>query len=209
MSSASGKMKVVSKNAEELRDLITKLTGCEYEVRAAGAGFSQPSHSSSWYVFAPSLEAKSSRYARKLWEDDHSSIYIESFYLGDTIRWIEDDYGEEGASAASKIDYSDFAVARTILAKKFPTVEKSLRDYEKIASRVSAKRGVNLSIRYEGGNGGAIFYLDAKIEARPHDAGKGLELIERNLKALKEAWSRMEEYEREKQNENRRIGASE
>ncbi len=138
-----------------------------------------------------------------MWKDDRSSIHLESFHLGDTSRWIEDEYGEEGATAASKIDYSDFAVARTILAKKFPTVEKSLRAYERIASGVSAKHGVNLSIRYEGGSGGAIFYLHAKIEAGSHDSGKGLELIERNLEALKEAWSRIEEYGHEKQKESR------
>jgi hypothetical protein len=197
-------MKAVSENAEELRDLMTKLTGRKYDVREAKAGFPPLSHHSSRYVFAPSLEAKSSRYARKLWRDNQSSIYIESFYLGDTTRWIEDEYGEEGATVASAIDHSDFAVARAILAKKFPVVEKSLRDYEKIVSDVSAKRGVNLSIGYEGSNGGAIFYLNAKIEAGPHHVGKDAEQIERNLEALKEAWAKIEEYEREGQQKESR-----
>ena len=197
-------MKAVSENAQELRDLMTKLTGCRYEVREAKAGFPPPSHHSSWYVFAPSLEAKSSRYAHDLWKDDRSSIYIESFYLGDTIRWIEDEYGEEGATVASKIDHSDFAVARTVLAKKFPAVERSLRDYEKIVSDVSTKHGVNLSIRYEGGHGGAIFHLNAKIEAQPNNPEKDAAQIERNLEALKEAWSNMEKYERERKRKESR-----
>jgi hypothetical protein len=197
MSSASGKMKAISENAEEFRDLIAKLTGCSYEVREPEVSFPPSSDNASWYVFAPSMADKSSRYAHDLWKDDQSSIHIGSFYLGDTTQWIEGMYGERGAISASKIDYSDFAGARAILAKKFPAVEKDLRNYEKIVFGVSANHGVNVSIRYEGGNGGALFYLHAKIDTRLENAEGNRAQLERALEALKDAWGRLEIYESE------------
>jgi hypothetical protein len=195
MSNVSGRMKAVSENAEEFRNLMMQLTGCSYKVHEAKPNFPPPSDHASWYVYAPSLQARSSRYAHDLWKDDQSSIHIESFYLGTIAQWIEGRYGEEGATAAAKVDYSDFATAKTFLAKRFPEVEKNLRDYERIVSDVSAKRKVNLSIRYEGSKGGAIFFLHAKIDASSDNAGRNRGQVECVLEALKDAWSNLEDHE--------------
>jgi hypothetical protein len=198
MSSVSGKMKAVSENAEQFRDLMTELTGASYKVHEAKAEFPPPSHHALWYVYAPSLQLRSGRYAHDLWKDDQSSLHIESFYLGDTTQWIEGMYGEEGAIAASKIDYSDFTSARLILAKKFPAVERDLRHYEKIVSEIATNQRVNLSIRYEGGDGGVLIYLHVKIDTKFADAERNRPQINRALEALKDAWNSLEEYETER-----------
>jgi hypothetical protein len=77
-------------------------------------------------------------------------------------------------------------------------VEKDLRNYEKIVFEVSANHGVNVSIRYEGGNGGALFYLHAKIDTRLENAEGNRAQLERALEALKDAWERLEIYESER-----------
>jgi len=201
MSNVSGRMKAVSENAEVFRNLMMQLTGCSYKVHEAKPKFPPPTDHASWYVYTPSLQA-SSRYAHDLWKDDQSSIHIESFYLGTIAQWIEGRYGEEGATAAAKVDYSDFTAAKTFLAKKFPAVEKNLRDYESIVSNVSATHKVNLSIRYEGSKGGATFYLHAKIDAPSDNAGRNRGQIERVLEALKGAWSNLEDYETKRARES-------
>jgi hypothetical protein len=195
MSNVSGRMKAVSENAEVFRNLMMQLTGYSYKVHEAKPNFPPPTDHASWYVYAPSMQARSSRYAHDLWKDNQSSIHIESFYLGTIAQWIEGRYGEEGATAAAKVDYSDFGAAKNFLAKKFPAVEKNLRDYERIVSNVSAKHKSNLSIRYEGNRGGAIFYLHAKIDAPSDNAGRNRGQIERVLEALKDAWDSLEDYE--------------
>ena len=195
MSSASGKMNAISEDAERFRDLMETLTGCVYKVREAEASFPPSSDNASWYIFAPSMAEKSSRYAHDLWMDNKSITHIESFYLGDITQWVEGRYGEKAVVYASKIDYSDFAAARKILAKKFPPIEEALRNYERIVSEVAANYSVNISIRYEGSNGGALFYLHAKIGADIDNAEGKREQIESALKALKEAWERIETFE--------------
>lgn len=68
-------------------------------------------------------------------------------------------------------------------------------EYEKILAEISAERAVTVRMRYDGGKGVAVFYMDAKIEGKGLTAGQKTEKIKLNVEALKEAWNRFEKYE--------------
>jgi hypothetical protein len=85
------------------------------------------------------------------------------------------------------MDFTDFNAARKKFARHFPLVDECLREYEKILADVSMKHGVTLQMRYDGGDGGAVFYMDAKIDGKGLDLKSKLEKIRLNVAALKEA----------------------
>ena len=194
MSRESGELVTFPEEANVLCQIMSKLTRAKYEILSPLPSF-PPEGSQGWYVFPPKMEFRKTAHATRIWEDKEENIYIESTYLGQTSNWVETEYGEKGAIAAFKLDYSDFDAARKIFAEKFPRVEEALRDHEKIVAEVASKHNVDLRIRYETGKGGAIFYLNAKIEAKDLDSQSKSDKIRLNVGALKEAWRSIERYE--------------
>ena len=195
MSRRSGELVTFPEEANVLCQIMSKLTNAKYEIRSAVSNF-PPEDYEGWYVFAPKLEElRKTAPVTKIWEGKEGNIYIESTYLGDTGEWVEAEYGERGAIAAFNLDYSDFDATRKILAEKFPLVEQSLKDYEKIVAETASKHNVNLRIRYDTGKGGAIFYLNAKIEAKGLDSQSRIDKIRLNVEAMKEAWRSIERYD--------------
>lgn len=191
---------------EIIRNTISKLTGARYEIRKATSKFPPPSDSAPWYVFAPELmELSKTAHATTIWEDNNGNIYVESNFLGDTWKWVESDYGEEGAIAAGKMDFTDFAGVRKAFAELFPSVDECLREYENILTEVSSKGGVRLQMRYDQGKGGAVFYMNAKIDAKGLDLQSKLGKIKLNVDALKEASDRINEHEA-RRSEMRQMG---
>jgi hypothetical protein len=191
-----GKLVPLSEQLELIRQELSNLTRAKYEIREASQEFPPAIYHSRWYVFATQLEElQKTSHATASWEDVNRNVYIESTYLGDTGKLVETEYGEEGAIAAFKLDYSDFDAARKILAEKFPRVGESLKDYEKMVAEVASKHNVNLRIRYDIRKGGATFYVNAKIEAKSLDSLSKTDRIRLNVGAMKEAWRSIERYE--------------
>ena len=132
-----------------------------------------------------------------MWLDADKNVVIESFYIGDTTRWIEVDYGEDGATFAVKLDYRDFNAVRKVFSDKFPTVANRITDYEKIAVELSSRYGIALSIRYDAGKTGATPSLNAKVRGAtaPEERRQKIELA---VVALKQAWDKITRYESHK-----------
>jgi len=192
VSRGSGELVTFPEEANVLCQIMSKLTRAKYEIRSGVPNFPPEDHEG-WFVFAPKLGKTA--YARKTWGDKEGNVFIESMYLGDTGHWVETEYGERGAIAAFELDYSDFDAVRKILAEKFPLVEESLRDHEKIVAQVASKHKVDLRMRYDTRKGGATVYLHAKIEAKGLDSKSKIDKIRLNVGAMKEAWRNIERYE--------------
>jgi hypothetical protein len=196
----------MSSDEEEVETIqrgMSVLTGATFEITAPRARFPLDRLSARWFVMAPELDAiDRTAHANAVWEDKGGIIWIESTILGDTTEWIEEAYGEKGGISVMKMDLSNFAneTVRKGFAEKFPNVDERLREYEAILAHVSSERGAALQMRYDGGEGIVSFYADARIEGSGLE--EKLEKIALNVKALKEARDRIDEYERKRHSLN-------
>ena len=197
MSKERGRITPVAEEAYSLRDIMSKITGVSYNIRESLPDFPPPADHASWYLLGSEFRGpRGTAHAQILWEDKNGRVFIQSMYVGNTTEWIGPIYGEEGAIAAMKIDYSDFNRARNTLAERFPAVEKRLREYESILADISSKRQVSLNLRRAGERGVVTFFVVAKIEPRNLTADKKAEILRLNADALKEAWNKIIQYNR-------------
>jgi hypothetical protein len=191
-----GRLATPIRDPEALSQIMAKLTKLRYKARDALPQFPPPGDQSAWYLLTLG-EPSEVAYAQTIWMDKDNRIRIESMELGTTTQWIIGDYGEEGAVAATKLDYPDLQSTRKILAENFPREARRLDAYQEILDDISAKYGIHLELRCEGGKVAAAFYMGATVETKDPDEEEKTERIKRNLKGLKEAWKRMGEYEAE------------
>lgn len=194
MSRESGKLVGFPKEAEKLRDLMSRVTRAKYEIKRPAPNFPPRDAHSSWFVIASELtETERTAASNAGWKDSEGKIFIESETVGYVSDWIERQYGENGAVAAGKLDFGDFNSVREAFARQFPATDQFLKRCERIVVETSSKYDVDISMRCDGDKGVAIFYLDAKI--RP-DGGKiedEEEKIAISIRALKEALRRIDE----------------
>jgi hypothetical protein len=188
---------IVSPNAESFKRMISELTQTRYTVVEALPEFPPPSDQSTWYLLSLG-EIPETAHAHKVWIDGQGRIRIESMYLGNTSEWIEYEYGEEEADAV-ELDYPDLQSTRKILEKRFPLADKYLGAYQSILDEVSAKYGISLEMRCQGGKMVATFFMDATIDVKNIDEKQKAERIKLNLDGLKEAWDRISKYEAERE----------
>ncbi|HUI00602.1 MAG TPA: hypothetical protein VLX56_03105 [Nitrososphaerales archaeon] len=195
MSKERGRMTPVAEEAYSLRDVISKVTGLEYDIREASQDFPPTADRASWYLHGREFRLpKGTPYASSLWEDQEGNLMIRSMYIGDSTEWIGPIYGERGIIAAMKIDYANPELGRKTFAKKFPAVERRIHDYEAILAKVSSVRHVSLSLQPTGENADATFFIGARIEWRDLTAEKKEEEMRLNVDALKEAWNKITAY---------------
>jgi hypothetical protein len=116
-------------------------------------------------------------------------------YIGNTTEWIGPIYGEKGAIASFKIDYSDFNRARKTLTEKFPAVAKRIGRYETILSNVSRNHHVALSLQCDGDVGTATFRIAAKISRGNQTEKEDIQRIKQSVGALREAWDEIARYD--------------
>lgn len=197
MSRERGNMTPIPKEAYSLREIVSAATGSTYDIREALPQFPPADNHASWYLLGRELAGPANTLpAHTVWEDGTGRIFIRSIYLGNTTEWIGEVYGQTGATAAIRLDYSDFTAARKALVEKFPIVERRVGRYEGILATISTKHHVALSLLCIGEKGLATFYVVAKIETtRPTEKEK-TEMIRLNVEALREAWRELAKYDR-------------
>lgn len=181
------------KNANELADFMSRVTNERYKVVDAVPGF-PPAPGVGWYLLSLG-ELPNTAYAHKVW-DDKGMIRIESTYLGNTTEWLELDYGEREAAEAIFTDGSDLPSIRKFFREKYPLEDRRLAAYQTIIDAASTKYGINLSIRCQGSELGATFFIDATIDFKGVKKNNEAALIKRNLSGLKDAWKGIKKYER-------------
>lgn len=70
-----------------------------------------------------------------------------------------------------------------------------LEEYERIATEVSARRDVQVRIRFDRGKLITVFSMEARIDYRRSDTHQTIEGVLSNVKALKEALDEIDAYE--------------
>jgi hypothetical protein len=189
MSRGFGRLTPVPEEAYSLRELMEKGADSKYEIVTAIPEFPPSQDHATWYLLGKRTAGHGSiPYASIAWESDRGQLFIQSIYLGNTNEWLEASYGEDAVISGMKIDYRDFQNARGILAKNFPAVERTLQRYEKALAKVSSKESLNLTLRCDGVEGLATFYLLAKIDINSSNRDQEVSLIRRHVNGLRECW---------------------
>jgi len=202
ISGESGDSTMPFDDAEALRKTLSKITSFRYEIMEAKPDFPPPSENAKWYLLV-NEEISKIYHSRLIWIDKEGRIKIESMYLGNTDEWIEQDYGEEGATSAMNPAGSDLMAVREYLAEHFPLEYERLETYQKILDDISSKYGITLGLSCTGGKFVATFFMGATIEVKGMNEEEKAKRIRLNLKGLKEALRRISEHEIEL--EKRRI----
>jgi hypothetical protein len=189
--------------AEAVCDAMNDWTGAEYDVMPPK--FSYRGYNSwVWFVLAEFVPKSGlTDHANALWKDESGVVWIESIRVGDTINWVELDYGEEGVGESLEMDLTDFSKpeVRREFGNHFPVVYDYITKYEKILAEVSSNEGVSLQMKYRGEKGAAFFYMDAKIETRGLDLDSVLDEIGLNIDALAKALAMIDDYEERREAE--------
>jgi hypothetical protein len=194
--------------ADAIRAGMVRWTRAKYNLMLPNPRDPPSSDSEKWLIIAAERsQAKLTFHARAVWKDDAGTVWVESFLLGNTIDLIELTYGEEGLIEADNLDLTEFfkPEVREEFGDRFPIVYAYLLGYEKILAKISARRDVQLQMGYVGDVGGAVFYMEAKIERADLNFESKLETIRLSALALKEALTSIEIFEMEMEKEVDRI----
>jgi len=126
-----------------------------------------------------------------VWRED-GDIIIETESIGSAGEWVEWDYGEKAVGELLKMDLSKFddPSLRKQFGKRFPRVARRLELCERVLAGLSSKHHTSLRIRYDGGKGGAVFYLQSKSKAGEVDSE--VSEIKKSAAALKAAIKEIE-----------------
>jgi hypothetical protein len=132
-------------------------------------------------------------YVNTIWRED-STVRLESLAIAGTSGLIEDAYGEEAVYPVLDMNLTDFHEPefRKEFLRPFPAVKSRLDGWQEILDRTSRKDGTKLEIRYDGGKGLVVLYLDAVIESKDGKLDSELKDIEKSLGSLKEAYAEIE-----------------
>lgn len=125
-------------------------------------------------------------HAKSAWADKEGRVWVDSARF-DVIGWVEEAYGEKGATRAMEIDYTNLSLDEVqTRMKTFPWVYDRIETYRRVLSDASDRTGISLTMVCEG-KPGAIWLL---FRGRAHvDFGGGVELeLRKTIEALKEAY---------------------
>jgi hypothetical protein len=178
---------------EEIRDAISRLTGAKFELRNVSDIAPRFGHPIWFMRCREIMQANKIPYVNVLWREG-GTIQIESLTLGNTSQWIEEIYGEEAVYPVLDMNLTDFGSQgfRKKFLKPFPSIQQRLDSYDDILKQVSKKHGTELTIRYDGGKGLAVFYLDGTVKV-----GKSVRLVIENVEkvvgALRDAYEQIAE----------------
>ena len=153
-----------------------------------------------WLVQCSDLKRMSkARYANRVWEDSDGDIRIESLSIGDSLLWIEEDYGEDEVVKAEGMDlrHLDAEEIARKLKRKFPLVSERILAYWRIAKEYSQEYDVDLRLAYSS-NEVATFYLSTKSRTTGLDLYRKLQSIQRNASVIKAAMQEIDDYNAER-----------
>ncbi len=184
--------------AEEVRQWVSKLTRANFQITDPGR-YPIPSEKVKWFFWCPEItEMREIPYLNVVWADKSGNIYLDSMPIGNTTDWVEGAYGEEGARRSMDMDFTDLSKVRNEFEGTFPLVGKRITEYEKIANDVSTRRNALIEIFYHGRKGRATLRLRGRIPSEDSSTGRVWDRIEATVKALKEAFDKLQTNEAER-----------
>ena len=146
---------------------LTKTTGALFKVLNSTPEFPPSTGKVDWLVGCVDLEnASKAFHVDSVWKED-GDIFIETESRWSASEWVEWNYGEKAVGELLKMDLSKFddPSQRKQFGKRFPRVARRLELCERVIADLSSKHHTSLQIRYDGGKGGAVFYLQSKSQA--------------------------------------------
>jgi hypothetical protein len=132
------------------------------------------------------------------WIEQDDTVHIETERLGntsDTTRWM---YGDQALHEFVNMDLTGFeeASVREEYAKRFPQVVGRLETYQRFASKMSEKLGVQMELLLDGGKGLATFRLEARFGAQGMATPLVLHEIDRSIAALGQVYYEIAERQK-------------
>ena len=134
------------------------------------------------------------RHANRIWKDEEGIIHIESSILGDTLQWVEDDYGEEGLAKMEAMELRNKDDVMKTLRGVYPRVAKRLDAYKKTASEYSNTYGIDVRLVWEGEDQFVLF-LAAKISVTRAGEHGDVQAIKTGVGVMKAAVQEIDDYE--------------
>lgn len=182
--------------ASELKNKLIELTKADFKV-VESASLPTFLKDAKWIIQCSDMQNMNrTRHVNMIWKGTDDIIRVESMTLGDSAEWVEIDYGEEAVIDIHDQGSPDFSKQdiRAKFAHDFLTYER-LQEYERIATEVSARRDVQVRIRFDRGKLITVFSMEARIDYRRSDPQQTIEAVLSNVKALKEALDEIDAYE--------------
>ena len=174
---------------------LSKTTGALFKVLKPTPKFPPTTGKVDWLVGCVDLEnASKAFHVDSVWKE-HGDVFIETESIGSTGEWVEWDYGEKAVGELLKMDLSKFddPGLRKQFGKRFPRVARRLELSERVLAGLSSKHRTSLRIRYDGGKGGAVLYLQSKSQAG--DVDSEISQIRKGAAALKAAIKEIEKLQ--------------
>ena len=171
---------------------LSRTVGAKFKVHEPTAEFPPSASRVDWVVRCVDLaNAPKAFHVDAVWKEGQD-IFVETRSIGSTSEWVETDYGEKAAGRALRMDLTNFdsPQLREHFGKQFPKVAGRLEKYERLLTEVSSKYDANLRIRYDGGKGIAVFYLQSRSQAGSVDSE--IAQIKKSAAALKAAIKEIE-----------------
>jgi hypothetical protein len=183
-------LSVNEKEAESVKEMLSKLVGSVFEVSNTPDDFQNQSIHPRWFLKCNDRsQANNTPYVNEAWKQPDGTVWLESAPLGDTIDWIEMAYGEEAAAKSIDVNYSDFVSKefQETFGREYPLVYQRIQQYSEIATQVSSARKVQIELRNSGSKGIVVFTFAAKMK---DVEAKSLEKkLSANVEALKDAYT--------------------
>lgn len=174
--------------AEVVRDLLSRLTGAPFRVTNPEPADPFIRTKLIWFVACPdAFYLNRMAYAQRVWKDE-VGITIETDFLGNTVDWIELEYGDDVAGKSRTMDYTDFwsKQVQDEFALEYPRVAERVKLYQRIAANVSKRKAVNIEVRATNSDG--MVWLTLAANAGNPDSKNLESVIATNVNALKEAF---------------------
>jgi len=167
-SGAGARSNKIEAEREQVRDLVSKLTGARFEVVPAAASDSFPIKDLQWFLRCRNQEdIQRTPYLNSVWKLRDGPIWLESLAIGDTFTWIGSAYGEEVAADTLDLNFSDFGDKGVSgqLESRFPNAYRRIRSSELVAADAGKRHHVHVELRSSGSKGIVVFTIAAQISA--------------------------------------------
>ena len=172
---------------EAIASELSRIVGARFKVHEPTAEFPPSASRVDWVVRCVDLaNAPKAFHVDAVWKEGQD-IFVETRSIGSTSEWVERDYGEKAAGILLRMDLTNFdnPEVRGQFGKQFPKVAGRLEICESLLTEVSSKYDASLRIRFDGGEGIAVFYLQSKSQSGSMDSE--IAQIKKSAAALKEA----------------------
>ena len=166
---------------------LSRTVGAKFKVHEPTAEFPPSASRVDWVVRCVDLaNASKAFHVDAVWKEGQD-IFVETRSIGSASDWVERDYGEKAAGRVLRLDLTNFdnPEVRGQFGKQFPKIAGRLETYERLLTEVSSKYDASLRIRFDGGEGIAVFYLQSKSQSGSMDSE--IAQIKKSAAALKAA----------------------